>query len=307
MSDLSLLRSFLAVYRTGSVSGAAQHLQLAQPTVTMHVRALESEMGRTLFERRPRGVEPRRAAHELASAVAAHIDALDEVLFGEVIGRSRRGGVLYIGGPSEYVSSVVLPALDPLISRGVRIRAMLNVNQPILAALTDGDLDLAILTESPNDPSIEVSSQRTEEYVLVASPERAQRIGTIDAGPGGADQLLDEPLIAFSEGLPLIREFWRDVFDARWVGSPAIVANSLQSMAKLVERGIGISVFPRHMIEASLAARTLVPLIVPATPPQNLLYLAWRVGALANPSIKAARELLDTSRTALNEALPIST
>ena len=302
MSDLSLLRSFLAVYRTGSVSGAAQHLQLAQPTVTMHVRALESELGRTLFERKPRGVQPRGAAHELANAVAAHIDALDEVLFGEVIGRSRRGGVLYIGGPSEYVSSVVLPALDPLITRGVRIRAMLNVNQPILTALMDGDLDLAILTEPPEDPSIEVSSQRTEEYLLVASPERAARIGSIDIGPGGAEQLLDEPLIAFSEGLPLIREYWRDIFDARWVGSPAIVANSLHSMARLVERGIGISVFPRHMIAGSLADGTLVPLVEPATPPRNLLYLAWRVGALANPSIRTARELLDASRTPIHTA-----
>lgn len=296
MSDLALLRSFLAVYRTGSVSRAAQQLQLAQPTVTLHVKSLEAEIGRQLFVRRPRGVEPRNAAHELAGAVSAHIDALDEVLFGEVIGRSRRGGVLFIGGPSEYVSAVVLPALDELIERGVRIRAMLDVNAPILTALTEGEIDLAILTESPDDPSIEVSSQRMEEYVLVASPDRAAAIGHIDEGAHGAEQLLDEPLIAFSESLPLIREYWRDVFDTQWVGSPAIVANSLPALARLVERGIGISVFPRHMISASLRAGTLVAVHEPALPPRNVLYLGWRVGALANPSIRTARDLLDRSR-----------
>ncbi len=295
MSDLTILRSFLAVYRTGSVSRAAQQLQLAQPTVTLHVKSLEAEIGRQLFNRRPRGVEPRNAAHELAGAVSSHLDALDEVLFGEVIGRSRRGGVLYIGGPSEYVSAVMLPALDELVERGVRIRAMLDVNEPILSALSDGEVDLAILTESPVDPSIEVSSQRMEEYVLVSSPARAATIGHILEGPHGAEQLLDEPLVAFAESLPLIRDYWRNVFNTQWVGSPAIVANSLPALARLVERGMGISVFPRHMIAPSLRSGELVALLEPSLPPRNVMYLAWRAGAMANPSIRTARELLERS------------
>jgi DNA-binding transcriptional LysR family regulator len=292
MSDLALLRSFIAVYRTGTVSGAAEQLQLAQPTVTMHVRALETELGRTLFTRHARGVEPRLAAHELAAAVGTHIDALDEVLFGEVIGRSRRGGVLYVGGPSEYMKSMFLPALAPLVQRGVRIRAMLDVNQPIVERLLAGELDLAILTELVDESALEVTRHHTEEFVLVASQAHAARIGPVDDGPAGAERLLDEPLLAFSEGLPLIQHYWRHTFDTRWVGSPAIVANSLSTLATLVEQGAGISVFPRHMIERSLAAGSLVALHEPVAPSHNVLYLAWHVGALAHPSIRTARALL---------------
>lgn len=295
MSDLTLLRSFLAVYRSGSVSAAAQHLSLAQPTVTTHIQSLEAELGRKLFTRRPRGVEPRRAADELASAVSQHLDALDEVLFGEVMGRSRRGGVLYIGGPSEYLGSVVIPALAPLVSRGVRVRAMLDINEPVLESLMEGELDLALLTEAPNDPAIEVTSQQSEEYVLVASPERAARIGDVGEGSAGAEHLLDEPVLAYSEELPLVRQYWREVFDQQLVGGPAVIANSLPVLAALAAQGVGITVLPRHAVAAQLAAGQLAVVHVPVTPPRNTLYLAWRAGSLAHPSIRTARELLDAS------------
>ena len=43
--DLNLLRTFLAVYRSGSFTGAAQLLGLSQPTVTTQMRALERQLG----------------------------------------------------------------------------------------------------------------------------------------------------------------------------------------------------------------------------------------------------------------------
>ena len=42
---------FLAVVRTGSISGAAQTLYITQPAVSRHIRALENEIGCTLFQR----------------------------------------------------------------------------------------------------------------------------------------------------------------------------------------------------------------------------------------------------------------
>lgn len=44
--SLDLLRSFLTVYRAGSVSAAADLLGLAQPTVTAHVKILEADLER---------------------------------------------------------------------------------------------------------------------------------------------------------------------------------------------------------------------------------------------------------------------
>ena len=77
--DLSLLRTFLAVHRSGSFTAAARVLGLSQPTVTTQIRSLEQQLGRELFERRPRGAVPTSVADELATQVAAPIDALAAV------------------------------------------------------------------------------------------------------------------------------------------------------------------------------------------------------------------------------------
>lgn len=50
-APFDLLRSFLAVSRSGAVSRAVDLPALAQPTVTAHVKASEGEMGRPLFSR----------------------------------------------------------------------------------------------------------------------------------------------------------------------------------------------------------------------------------------------------------------
>lgn len=49
--DLTQLRTFLAVYRAGSITAAAGQVGLSQPTVTTQLQALERQVGRPLFER----------------------------------------------------------------------------------------------------------------------------------------------------------------------------------------------------------------------------------------------------------------
>jgi DNA-binding transcriptional LysR family regulator len=68
--SLDLLRTFLAVYRAGSVTGGAELLGVSQPSVTAQVKALEADLGRPLFERLPRGMAPTAAGEELAGTDA---------------------------------------------------------------------------------------------------------------------------------------------------------------------------------------------------------------------------------------------
>ncbi|MEP5151768.1 LysR family transcriptional regulator [Planktotalea sp.] len=53
--DWSLVRAFLAVAETGSLSGAARSLSQSQPTLGRQIKLLEDQLGLRLFERQPRG------------------------------------------------------------------------------------------------------------------------------------------------------------------------------------------------------------------------------------------------------------
>ncbi|MGW2032771.1 LysR family transcriptional regulator [Streptomyces sp. NPDC001811] len=173
--DLNLLRTFLAVYRSGSFTGAARLLGLSQPTVTTQMRALERQTGRELFERLPRGVTPTPVADELAARIAAPLDELAAVA-GPTPPAGTRAEPVHLAGPAELLCTRVLPALAPLIAEGVRLRVATGLTDPLLDELRAGRHDLVIATTRPRGRTVHAVPLTDEEFVLVAAPVWAERL-----------------------------------------------------------------------------------------------------------------------------------
>ena len=57
--ELRQLESFRAVLREGSFTAAAKKLHMTQPAVSLHIKALEEELGARLLDRDGRGVRER--------------------------------------------------------------------------------------------------------------------------------------------------------------------------------------------------------------------------------------------------------
>jgi DNA-binding transcriptional LysR family regulator len=55
--SLSQIEYFVAVAEKGHVGRAAHRVRVAQPALSRQIRALESELGTSLFERTPRGMK----------------------------------------------------------------------------------------------------------------------------------------------------------------------------------------------------------------------------------------------------------
>src|SRR5256885_2566437 len=120
--DLSLMRTFLAVYRAGSLTAAAPQLGLSQPTVTAQIRSLEAQLGQQLFQRVARGVAPTTVADELAREVAQHIDALNAISERGLSWRDPLSRPVHLAGPAEVTTTRALPTLADLVKRGLKLR-----------------------------------------------------------------------------------------------------------------------------------------------------------------------------------------
>jgi len=57
VSDIQILRAFVAVGRDGNVSRAAEQLHLSQPAVSLQLKAASSHTGLQLFQRKAHGLE----------------------------------------------------------------------------------------------------------------------------------------------------------------------------------------------------------------------------------------------------------
>ena len=86
------VRSFLAVFDEGSLSGAARQLRLTQPTLGRHVSELEETLALSLFTRSPNGLAPTAAAQRLVPAARAMAAAAGDLR--RVADAARGGGGL---------------------------------------------------------------------------------------------------------------------------------------------------------------------------------------------------------------------
>ncbi|WP_180989711.1 LysR family transcriptional regulator [Streptomyces cahuitamycinicus] len=293
--DLNLLRTFLAVHRSGSFTAAAQLLGLSQPTVTTQIRSLERQTRRELFERLPRGVAPTAVADELAARVAGPLDAL-----AEATGHGPRGAraePVHLAGPAELLSTRALPALAPLVTEGVRLRVTTGLTEPLLDELRAGRHDLVIATTRPRGRTLSAVPLVDEEFVLVAAPAWADRVARRPAADGPV-ALQDVPLISYAEDLPIVRRYWRHVFGRRLNCRAAVSVPDLRAVLALVTAGAGFSVLPRYLCAAELSSGALVLLDAPEDAPINTGFLVQRPGASDNPHVTLVRDrLLEAGRT----------
>lgn len=290
--DLSLMRTFLAVYRAGSLTGAAPQLRLSQPTVTAQIKALEAQLGQQLFERGPRGVAPTLAADELAREVALHVDALTAVTQRSLAADSPFVSSVHLGGPAEMIAARALPSLADLVNQGLRLRVTLGLAEDLLVGLPTGRYDLVISTIVPRGASLIADPLFREDFVLVAAPSTAARIDQTRLADDPACALSGISLVSYAEYLPIIRRYWRTLFGQRPVQDIAVVVPDLRAVLAVVEAGAGTTVLPRYLCARELAGGSLVPLFTPRVAPTNTVYLVTRSGATSFPHIAAVRERL---------------
>lgn len=137
---------FLAVADAGQVRRAAAQLGVSQPAVTKGIQRLERDLGFELFERGAKGMT--------LTAVAQHFHQRTRSLRGNLTDAIKEAtdlhlgsvGILRAGVSPLYVEQLFAPACLQLHRQrpAARVRVMLNLNDALMSALRQGDLDLAI-------------------------------------------------------------------------------------------------------------------------------------------------------------------
>jgi DNA-binding transcriptional LysR family regulator len=162
--DWDLWRSFLAVNREGTLSGAARALGLTQPTIGRHIDSLEAALGAVLFTRSKSGLKPTQLAQSLVGHAETMAHAADTLLRTASGERDEARGTVRITA-SDIVGTFVLP---PLLA-GLRER------HPAIV------IELALSNRNDNllrgEADIAVRMLRPEQEAIVARHVGAARIG----------------------------------------------------------------------------------------------------------------------------------
>jgi DNA-binding transcriptional LysR family regulator len=276
MIDFEWYRSFMAVYRSGTVTGAAEARFLTQPAISQHIAALESAVGHALFQRTPRKMIPTEYGKTLYGRMAPAMDSLEKVSVRLRDSSIEEVSTIRLGAPMDYIHEV---GLEKLKNARFRLQLEFEDTDKMIEKLSRGKLDAVIATQQTQSANIDYTKIDQETFCLVASPDvlLPEKFEKNTSQKGEIEHFLSEQKwVSYSVELPIIRRFWHVAFNKRPNIEPIMVAPSLLVIRKAVELGVGISVLPRYMCHQSLNAGKLHVLWAPKEPLFNDLWVATR-------------------------------
>lgn len=253
--NLHHLRLFRAVARVGTLTGAAQAMNLSQSAVSTQLRTLETSLGHDLFERRGRGLvltEAGRIALDHAETIFRTADDLTATL--ALAQGARR--VLRVGALSTLSRNFLIGFVTPLIGReDVEVVIRSGTQADLMRGLQSLNLDVALTNLAP-------ARDAASPFIVRALSEQPVSVvgyPTVVTGEETLSSVLTgEPLI-----LPTPETALRAAFDGLVerlgiVPRIAAEADDMATLRLLARGGAGLAVLPPIVVRDELASGLLV-------------------------------------------------
>jgi DNA-binding transcriptional LysR family regulator len=195
--DIRQLRCFVAVAEELHFGRAAARLHVAQPAVSQTIRALENDLGVTLFDRTNRRVTLTAAGRVLLTEATAVIERFEQALATMARIRDGQRRQLRIGAvpalPPSLIPRLLALFADEAPSVNVVVRAIPSA-RTAAEALADTGLDVVLVRGDVDDPRLD-SVVVGREAVGVALPASHPLADRSSIAPKDLNHL---PLVSFS-------------------------------------------------------------------------------------------------------------
>jgi LysR family glycine cleavage system transcriptional activator len=170
--QLGGLEAFVLTARLGSLSRAAERLNLTVSALSHQMRALEDRVGQALFVRGSRGVSLTAEGERLLGAVELPMQAIERALRRPAADER----VLSVSLMPSVASSWLVPRLPSFVARHPDVQINLDSSTRLVSFVQDG-VDVAMRFGAGNWPGLRAEHLFDEWLTPVASPELLRRLG----------------------------------------------------------------------------------------------------------------------------------
>jgi DNA-binding transcriptional LysR family regulator len=253
--DIKQLKALVTVVETGSVTRAAELLHLVQPAVTRQIRALEHELGVSLFERTRHGMRPTEAAMSLAERARRALTELDRARAELSPAPGTVTGLVSVGLLESTADLLAQPLVSAVLRDhpAIELRVLTAYSGHLQQWLDDGDLDLSLLYSLASTPSLNVRNLIKEKLWVVAPAGDGLTAGQ----PVPLAAAACHPLVLPAPGHSLRVLIDRAVANAGVAVDIAVQTNSMTLQKQLVRGGHGWTILPGAGIAVDVTAGTL--------------------------------------------------
>lgn len=283
---LKQLRVFAAVVRTGSVTGAAQRLNVSPPAVTLQMQLLQSQVGLPLVERSSSGTTPTDAGRELLAAVERIEAILADcgAVLAALAGTERGTASVGVVSTAKYFAPRALAAFARA-HPGIDLRITVGNRADIISGLRHYEIDVAVMGRPPEELDVAATVIGDHPHVIVAPPDHPlARCSAIEPKLLEAETfLVREP---GSGTRSLMERFFARLDIAPRIG---MQIGSNETIKQAVIAGLGIAFISGHTVEAEVGTSRLVILNVKGLPITRQWYIVHLRQRQLMPAASAIR------------------
>jgi DNA-binding transcriptional LysR family regulator len=258
--DTTTVRLVLAVAEEGSISRAADRMQLAVAAASKRLTDLEQQLGTRLFKRQPHGVRITEPGLRLLGHIR-QVDNLMQRLEGDALalGHGRDGRIL-IGAPKAAIIEFLARDLAALQAKypEITLQVQEENSKIVQQLLRDKVIDIGIFEKTSGFIDLPQADYRRDRLVLVYSRAHFQ------FGPSALplDAVLGVPLVTLGRGSAILAAVQRAYQSRGRVFHANYTVNGFDTMLALVRQGLGVGLMPPAIFEsfhpeAALAAVAL--------------------------------------------------
>jgi DNA-binding transcriptional LysR family regulator len=285
------LQVFISVAKHLNYTRAGEEVHLSQPSVSVRIRQLETELGVKLFEQLGKKVALTEAGQLLLPYAHRVITAVDDARHAIEDLQGLQRGSLRIGASTTPGMYIIPKTIARFKERHPQIDVHLGIRdtREIEAGVVRNEFDFGFVGGHLAGDEIDVLPWLTDELVLIVSP---------------GHRLAGKKTVKWDEVA-------KEHFVGRELGSAtrAAVANHLgnsgsrlqtimemenpESLKKAVQSGLGIAFISKFAIESEIKAKTLVTLRIPKLTINRELKIVYRKDKHLS---RAARTFIDMAK-----------
>jgi LysR family transcriptional regulator, chromosome initiation inhibitor len=240
------LEAFLSVAKSKTVHGAAKELGLTQTGVTQRLRALENALSTTLFTRSRRGMLLTAEGEALLRYCQASRDLEGEVL-AKIQGAGHQSSVhVCITGPTSIMRSRIVPQCAPVMANFQQLLLHFNITdiETWVDHLRTGTVQLAVVPHELVGRELDSKVLKPERYVLMG-PRAWKKRSLLDI-------VKNERIIDFDPTDKMSLQYLKKFKLLEHAKSERHFLNNNESLAELIEAGLGYGVFTQEFAERFL-------------------------------------------------------
>jgi DNA-binding transcriptional LysR family regulator len=290
--NLEWYRTFKAVYKTGTLTSAAEELFISQPGVSLHLSSLETYVGYKLFDRTGRKMVPTEKGKVLYNFIIEALTKLEEAEKNFQRSTEKNTPTISVGMCFETFQITLEQYISTL---PFNVIIQFGEYPEMVENLEKGILDLIITPQMVVKNAIEYQAFSSETIVLVGGSEIDNLEFNSIAKKGDIQAielwLKQQKWYGTTGDMEHLRRFWQLNLNKHPDFRPNYIVPNLNSIVRCLSSGKGLAVVPDFLCRKEIDNGTIKLIWEGKTPLKNTLYFATRKKTMYEEEIALIKKI----------------